>query len=102
MASALTSRLSPSARSWLSWALWMLIAIALAIGMVSFVGRSYQVHGISMEPTLHSDDIVFGNKLGPTLARLTGKVYVPKRGVLVVFKNPFYGQGDPQAFVVKR
>lgn len=60
------------------------------------------VHGISMEPTFHSGDIVFANKIGPTVASLEGKSFVPARDSLVVFNNPFYNQGDPNAYVVKR
>jgi signal peptidase I len=98
----LFARLSPTARTWLSWGLWTAVAIVVAIGLVSFVARSYTVHGISMEPTLHSGDIVLTSKLGKTWANLTGKAYTPKRNALVVFTNPFYNQGDPDMFIVKR
>jgi len=95
-------RLSPLARSWTMFGVWTVLALIVAIGIVTFVGRSYSVHGISMEPTLHSQDIVFTNKLGHTLAQLTGKPFMPSRNALIVFNNPFYNQGDPNMFIVKR
>jgi signal peptidase I len=82
--------------------IWTAVALVAAIGIVTFVGRSYSVHGISMEPTLHSGDIVFTNKLGRTIAQLTGKPFTPPRDALIVFNNPFYNQGDPHMFIVKR
>lgn len=95
-------RLSPLARSWAMFGVWTVLALIVAIGIVTFVGRSYSVHGISMEPTLHSQDIVFTNKLGHTIAQLTGKSFMPSRNALIVFNNPFYNQGDPNMFIVKR
>ncbi len=96
------ARLSPQARSWLRLGLWTAAALVVAIGFITFAARSYIVHGISMEPTLHTGDIVFANKLGRTLADVQGKPFVPARGTLAVFDNPFYNQGDPNAFVIKR
>jgi signal peptidase I len=98
----LTNRLSPRARTALSFGAWIVIAIVFAALLVNFVVRSYNVHGISMEPTLHSGDLVMTSKVGNTWASLTGKEFVPGRGALVVFKNPFYNQGDPDMFIVKR
>ncbi len=102
MWSKLTAKLSPRARSWVSSGLWTVGAIVVAILLASFVVRSYVVHGISMEPTLHSGDVLLTNKLGKTLAGVGGKSFTPKRGDLVVFTNPFYNQGDPDMFIVKR
>lgn len=95
-------RLSPEARSWMMLLVWIVAALAVALGVVSFVGRSYVVHGISMEPTLHSGDVVFTNRIGRSIADAQGKVFIPARGSLIVFNNPFYNQGDPNMFIVKR
>lgn len=97
-----TARLSPRARTGLSFGLWVIAAIVLAILLVNFVARSYSVHGVSMEPTLHSGDLVMTSKVGTSWAALAGTQFVPARGSLVVFKNPFYNQGDPDMFIVKR
>ncbi|HKX24577.1 MAG TPA: signal peptidase I [Candidatus Saccharimonadales bacterium] len=98
----LTARLSPRTRVALSYGIWVVVAIIMAVLLVNFVARSYSVHGISMEPTLRSGDLVMTSKVGNTWASLTGKEFVPARGALVVFKNPFYNQGDPDMFIVKR
>lgn len=95
-------RLSPQAYSWAMFGIWVVLALVMAIGVVTFVGRSFVVHGSSMEPTLHSGEIVFTNKLGKTLATLQGKNFLPSRNALAVFNNPFYNQGDPDMFIVKR
>lgn len=55
-----------------------------------------------MEPTLRSGDVVLTNKIPYTLGSFTGKPHTPSRGSLVVFKNPFYNQEDPDMFIVKR
>ncbi len=102
MRSKLANRLSPRARTALSFAVWIVVAFAIAAFLVSFVARSYSVHGISMEPTLRGGDVVLTNKVPVSWSRLTGQSFVPARGSLVVFKNPFYNQGDPDIFIVKR
>lgn len=102
MLKTFTNRLSPRARTALSFGVWIVVAVVLAVFMVNFVARSYSVHGISMEPTLRSGDTVLTNKIAISWSRLTGQQYVPSRGALVVFKNPFYDQGDPDMFIVKR
>lgn len=102
MLKTLTNRLSPRARTGLSFGVWVAVAVILAVFMVNFVARSYSVHGISMGPTLRSGDTVLTNKIAISWSRLTGQQYTPGRGTLVVFKNPFYDQGDPDMFIVKR
>ena len=102
MTRKLSAKLSPRARQWVSLGAWTIGAVVFAALVISFVIRSYAVHGISMEPTLHSGDALLTNKLGRTLANIAGKDFVPKRGELAVFTNPFYNQGDPDMFIVKR
>src|SRR6266496_3380598 len=89
-------------RSWMSWVFWLIIGVVAALLITTFALRSYRVGGISMEPTLRAGDTLLVNKLGRTLSIMTGHAYIPHRGSLVVFKNPFFNQGDPQAFVIKR
>ena len=95
-------RFSPQAKGWVTVSLWTIGTLIAAIGIITFVGRSYVVHGISMEPTLHNGDVVFTNKLGRSVGDLTGRPFVPSRDSLVVFNNPFYNQGDQNMFIVKR
>lgn len=68
----------------------------------AFVFRSYNVVGPSMEKTLYTDDRLIVNRLPVTLASIQGKSYVPKRGQIIVFKNPRFTSGRDDEFIVKR
>lgn len=64
--------------------------IAVVIGTVilnSFVFRSYNVVGSSMENTLDPNDRIIVNRLTVTIAHLFGEEYVPNRGDIIVFAN---------------
>jgi signal peptidase I len=67
-----------------------------------FVFRSYNVVGQSMENTLHSGDRLIVNRLPVTMAHFVGEHYVPKRGQIIIFKNPKFKTGDKDEYVVKR
>ena len=63
---------------------------AIAIGTLilnTFVFRSFNVIGISMENTLHDKDRVIVNRIPVSIAHLEGHAYVPKRGQVIVFAN---------------
>ena len=68
----------------------------------SFVFRSFSVVGPSMENTLHTGDRLIINRVPVTIANLEGKTYIPKRGQIIVFKNPQYTVGSPDEYIVKR
>lgn len=68
----------------------------------SFVFRSYNVVGPSMEKTLYTGDRLIVNRLPVTWAALQGKSYVPERGQVIVFKNPRFHQGVEDEYIVKR
>lgn len=68
----------------------------------SFVFRSFNVLGPSMETTLYTGDRLIVNRLPVTWAQLQNKQYVPKRGQIIVFKNPRYDPGQGDEFIVKR
>ncbi len=53
----------------------------------SYVFRSYNVVGQSMENTLHEDDRIIVNRVPVTLAHFFGQEYVPERGQVIVFAN---------------
>ena len=64
--------------------------IAIIIGTLflnTYVYRSYNVVGQSMENTLHQDDRVIVNRAAVTWAHFTGNEYVPERGQIIVFLN---------------
>jgi signal peptidase I len=68
----------------------------------TFVFRSFNVLGPSMEPTMYTDDRLIVNRLPVTLAQLQNKPYIPQRGQVIVFKNPHYNAGTGDEFIVKR
>ncbi len=69
---------------------FLLFVGAVAFGtfiLNSFVFRSFNVVGGSMENTLHSNDRVIVNRIPVTLAHLAEQEYVPERGQVIVFAN---------------
>ncbi len=60
-------------------------AALIAILMMVFVFRSYQVDGPSMQPTLHNGDRLIIWKVPRTIAKITGNAYIPNRGDIIVF-----------------
>ncbi len=53
----------------------------------TYIYRSYNVVGGSMENTLHNDDRVVVNRAIVSLAHFAGQEYVPERGEIIVFLN---------------
>ena len=74
----------------------------------SFIFRSFNVIGPSMEPTLEGgvsnqpNDRVVVNLVPVTLAHIGGKDWIPSRGEIIVFKNPKWRAGQDDEYVVKR
>ena len=69
---------------------FLLFAGAVALGtftLNSFIFRSYNVVGGSMENTLHSGDRVIVNRVPVSMAHLSEKEYIPERGQVIVFAN---------------
>ncbi|MBQ6486338.1 signal peptidase I [Candidatus Saccharibacteria bacterium] len=64
--------------------------LAVVVGTMilnSFVFRSYNVIGVSMEDTLHNSDRVIVNRIPVSIAHFKGEEYVPERGQVIVFVN---------------
>lgn len=84
------------------------IAIFIAIVAVgtifvnSYVFRSFNVVGPSMESTMYTGDKLIVNKIAPTASQLGNKPYIPKRGQIIVFKNPQFQPGGENEYIVKR
>lgn len=79
--------------------------VCVIIGTIlinTFIFRSYNVVGPSMEPTMETGDRLIVNRLPVTWAQLRGESYVPNRGDIIVFKNPHYKQGIDDEYIVKR
>lgn len=68
----------------------------------TFVFRSFNVLGPSMEKTLYTGDRLIVDRLPVTWAAIQNKTYVPERGQVIVFKNPQYVPGGPDEYIVKR
>lgn len=82
----------------------LLLAPVIALFLTAFVFQSYQVDGPSMQSTLQDKDRLIVWKVPKTWARLTGGVYVPNRGDVVIFTEKAlanYGQ-DPSKQLIKR
>jgi len=68
----------------------------------SFVFRSFNVIGPSMQPTMVTGDRLIVDRLPITWAQLQNKQYVPERGQTIVFDNPRYTAGLEDEYIVKR
>lgn len=69
----------------------LIIAPLIAVLMVTFVFRPYEVDGPSMEKTLQNNDRLIIYKLPKTWSKITGHSYIPERGEIIVFsKNDLY------------
>jgi len=72
---------------------WTTGILAFLFLIATFVIGPYQVQGISMQPTFHTNDIVLVWELPQTWAKITGSQYVPARGnIVVVQKSPILGE----------
>lgn len=64
--------------------------VAIVLGTIflnTYIYRSYNVVGISMENTLHNDDRVVVNRAAVSWAHFLGQEYIPERGQIIVFAN---------------
>lgn len=57
------------------------------LALNAFIFRSYNVVGVSMENTFHSNDRVIVNRVPVSIAHFLGQEYVPARGQIIVFAN---------------
>ena len=92
----------PLIKDVLSITIFVICVLAGTLLINSFVFRSFSVIGPSMETTLYTGDRLIVDRLPVTLAQLQNKTYEPKRGQIIVFKNPLFSQGMPDEFIVKR
>jgi signal peptidase I len=83
----------------------LIFIVFIVLGTIfinTFIFRSFNVVGPSMEPTLHTGDRLIVNRLPVTLAQIQNKDYIPQRGQIIVFKNPRYNVGMGDEYIVKR
>lgn len=80
----------------------LLLAFLVAVLLIVFVFRSYQVDGPSMETTLMNEDKLIIWKVPRTWARITRHDYIPDRGDVIVFQESglsAYGQQDTKQLI---
>lgn len=77
----------PLLKDLLSLLVFVAVVIIGTIVLNTYVYRSYNVIGVSMENTFHNDDRVIVNRLAVSWAHFLGNEYVPKRGQVIVFAN---------------
>ena len=84
---------------------FVIFVVCVIVGTLlinTFVFRSFSVTGPSMEQTLYTGDRLIVNRLPVTMAHLQNDSYTPKRGQIIVFKNPLYSPGSEDMNLVKR
>ncbi len=62
-------------------------ALVVALLMIMFVFRSYQVDGPSMEKALYNADKLIIWKVPRTWAKITHNAYIPNRGDIIIFSE---------------
>jgi len=80
----------------------LVTALLVALFIIAFVFRSYQVDGPSMESTLHNSDKLIIWKVPRSWARITGHPYIPARGDVIVFSESGlsqFGQDDTKQLI---
>lgn len=77
----------PLLKDLLSLAGFILAVVLGTVFLNTYIYRSYNVVGGSMENTLHEDDRVIVNRAAVSWAHFMGTEYVPDRGQIIVFLN---------------
>lgn len=77
----------PLLKDFLSLGIFILVIILGTLFLNTYIYRSYNVVGVSMENTLHNDDRVVVNRAAVSWAHFTGNEYIPERGQIIVFMN---------------
>lgn len=92
----------PVAKDALNIVIFIVCVIIGTLLINTFVFRSFNVLGPSMETTLYTGDRLIVNRLPVTWAQLQNKPYIPGRGQVIVFKNPMYNKSLGDEYIVKR
>ncbi|HEY1085134.1 MAG TPA: signal peptidase I [Candidatus Saccharimonadales bacterium] len=84
----------------------VIFVVCVLIGTLfinTFIFRSFNVSGRSMEVTMHDGDRLIVNRLPVTWSQLQNKPYIPERGQIIVFKNPKFDESrGKEEYIVKR
>ena len=80
-----------------------IVAVFLGTFIVNtYLFKTFNVVGPSMENTFYTNDRVIVNRLAVSLAHVQNKEYIPRRGEIIVFRNPQYTPGTKDEYIVKR
>lgn len=93
---------NPFLRDALSIALFVVCVVIGTLLINTFVFRSFNVVGPSMETTMYTGDRLIVNRLPATWAQVQNKTYSPERGQIIVFRNPSFTNGKGDEYIVKR
>ncbi len=77
----------PLLKDLLSLALFILAIVLGTLFLNTYIYRSYNVVGGSMENTLHGDDRVIVNRAAVSWSHFIGQEYIPELGQIIVFLN---------------
>ena len=77
----------PIAKDLISLAAFVVAIVLCTVFLNTYIYRSYNVVGSSMENTLENDDRVIVNRAAVSWAHFLGQEYVPERGQIIVFMN---------------
>ena len=77
----------PLLKDLLSLGGFIVLIILGTLFLNTYIYRSYNVVGGSMENTLHENDRVVVNRAAVSWSHFTGSEYVPERGQIIVFLN---------------
>lgn len=88
-------------RAFFSTIFVVILAIGFAVLLTTYIFQSYQVDGPSMEPTLHHQDRLVIWKVPRTIERITGNIWVPERGKIIVFieEEAMTPNGQPKQLI---
>lgn len=92
----------PFAKDIISLGIFIVCVVIGTILINTFVFRSFNVEGASMENTMHTGDRLIINRAIVTVSQLKNEQYVPERGQVIVFKNPIYAGDGENEHLVKR
>lgn len=92
----------PRLNDFINFIIFVVCVVAGTILINTYVFRSFNVSGHSMENTLQDGDRLIVNRLPVTAAAIQNKEYIPERGQIIVFQNPRYADGLKDEYLVKR
>lgn len=92
----------PAVRDGLQFVVFVVLVLIGTLFINTFVFRSFNVVGPSMESTMFTGDRLIVNRTAVTAAQIRGEPYLPQRGQIIVFRNPQFVAGGRDEYIVKR